>query len=77
MPKWQRGFPRYWRDTNNYPIMFEVLTRDGGIARAVVDASMQYRAEGLRWVNADTRETIRGQLFIQGWREINSEKIGE
>lgn len=67
--EWKQGFPRYFYQ-NDRPIVYEVLTRDDEIILAIVDASTQYRAEGLRWVDPITRRYIDGEFFLKGWREF-------
>lgn len=69
-------FPFYIYKNKNYELkVFKVSMSDGEVYRAYVDASRQYKAEGLQWRNVKTREYIP-KHHVKSWEAEDTKKEG-
>ena len=66
------GFPRFWY-SNSERLQFTVITREGRRETAVVDASTQYRAEGLNWLTWPDKRIVTRHTVI-AWQEHIADK---
>ncbi len=62
----RRGLPEFFT-TGGVPIVYEVRLRNGTETRAYVDASRQYRDEGLSWIETGTARRFAAHT-VEGWR---------